>query len=135
MDEFQGSLVKRRFPVWLGTFIGRGSFDLVVRRQRLPQMMSCGEAVGLRLLLLLHLGPQRKPALEAEVKELSAGEAQRVFCQQSFQSSSPPVQHCGSRRWGGVSRTPEYLRSENLKSTEVQSAVLKEIQMNQRETR
>lgn len=89
-------------------------------------MVSCGEAVGLRLLLLLHLGPQQELPLKAEVKELTGGKGQRPLSQQSFKSGPPPVKHCGSHGGGAVNRTPEYLRSQNLKSTEVQSAVLKD---------
>lgn len=107
------------------TLMGLSS-DLVVRRQRFAHMVSCGEAEALRLLLLLHLGQQQEAPLKGAVKELSAGKGQRLFRQQSFQSSTPPAEHRFSHSRRTVSRAEEYLRSKNLEPTEVQSAVLKE---------
>lgn len=89
-------------------------------------MVSRGEAVRLGLQLLPHLGPQPETALKAEVKQLTGGKGQRLFCLQSFQSVSPSFQHRSSHGSRTVSWTPEDLRSQNLKSTEVQSAVLKD---------
>lgn len=89
-------------------------------------MVSCSYAVGLRLALLLHFGPQQEPSLKTEVKQLTGGKSQRFFCHESFESGLPPLKHCSSHCRRRVSRTPEDLRSKNLKATEVQSAVLKE---------
>lgn len=71
--------------VWFGlTFSSWPSFDLVVRGQQFPEMMSRSETVGLQLLLLYYLGPHQEPPLEAEIKELAACDAQWLFCHQSF---------------------------------------------------
>lgn len=110
---------------WLFLLRGRSS-GLVVGGQRLPEVMSCGDAEQLQLFLLLHFRPQREPAREAEVKELAGGKGQRLLILQSFEPSSPAVQHRGSNGGRTVSRTPEDLRSQNLKATEVERAVLKE---------
>lgn len=110
--------------VCLGFTLAGLSSDLVVRRQRFAQMMPCGEAEALRLQLLLHLWQQQEAPLEAAVKELGAGEGQRLFHRQPVQASPPPVQHCGSHGGRTVTRAEEYLRGKNLKATEVQSAIL-----------
>lgn len=88
-------------------------------------MVTGGEAKRLRLLLPLHFLPHQKATLKAEVKEVGVGKRQRLFCRQCLQSRPPPVQHGGASCGLGVSRTPEYLRSQNLKPTEVQRSILK----------
>lgn len=101
------------------------SFKLVVRWQRFPQMVTRGEPERLWLLLPLHFWPHQEPTLEADVKKLTVRERQRPFRHQSLEARSPPIQHGGACFRPGVVWTPEYLRSKNLKSAEVQRAVLK----------
>lgn len=100
------------------------SSELVVRGEGLPQMVTRGQPNRLALQLLLHLRPHQKTALEAEVEQVGVGEGQRPFSHQPLQPRPPPLEHGGSLFGLGMSRTPEYLRSQNLKPTEVQGAVL-----------
>lgn len=113
--------------VWLGITVVslRLRFDLVVRWQRFPQVMPRGEAVATRPLLLLHFGTQQEATLEVEAEEFAGSESQRLLCEQSAEAGRPPVQHSLSHFGAGVGGAPEDLWRKDLKSTEVQSPVLK----------
>ncbi|MED6234210.1 hypothetical protein ATANTOWER_024620 [Ataeniobius toweri] len=91
----------------------------VDRLQRLSEVMPDGDAEWLWLLLLLHLRPKLEPSLKSEVKELTGSKGHMFLSHQSFQTSSPSFQHLDAYGGRTVSWTPEDLRSQNLKSTEV----------------
>lgn len=65
--------------VWFISIRGLG-LGLVVRWQRFSQVVSGGDAVGPRLLLLLRFRPEQEAPLEAEVEQLTGGKGQRLFC-------------------------------------------------------
>ena len=109
--------------VWLSG--GRGC--LVVRGQRFAEVVTRGQAVMLRLKLLSGVWAERESPLEAEVKQLTRGKSQRHLSRQSPESVAPSVQHGSAHRGGAVGGAPEDLWSQNLKSTEVESAILKDI--------
>lgn len=100
------------------------SSELVVRWERLPQMVTRGEPERLALQQLLYLRPHREAPLKAEVEQVGRGEGQRPFCHQALQPCPPPIEHGRPLLGRGVSWTPEYLRGQNLKATEVQGAIL-----------
>ena len=89
-------------------------------------MVTRSEAVWPRVELLSGVWSEHESPLEAEVKQLTGGKSQRPLSGQSPESVAPSVQHRGAH-WGrAVGGAPKYLRSQNLKSTEVESAILKD---------
>lgn len=87
-------------------------------------MMSCGDAVSERHTLLSDLRPKTKSSLETEVEVFGGSEGQGLFGKRAVEPFPPRLQHLASHARWRVRRTPEDLRSEDLKPTEAQHSIL-----------
>lgn len=99
-------------------------FDLVVRWERLPQVLANRQAVLPVLQSLLHLFLQDEAPREAQVKAAAGNKGEGLLVPDGPQPLLPPLEDLGADLWRAVCNAEGYLGLQDLEATEVQGPTL-----------